>query len=124
MSVAIERYSERSIVVRGDTRPHKDSLKDMGGVFNRGLKNSEGVCSPGWIFSIKREASVTEWLRCIENGHTPRLKTTPPPTRPARVSSTTSEVLEQRITTTEQILSKICNVLDINFDSESESDTV
>lgn len=47
--VTVEEYSERALVVRGDTKPIKDELKAIGGRFNAKLKGG-----PGWIFSKKK----------------------------------------------------------------------
>ena len=57
MSLIIEDYSERSIVVRGDTKPYKEELKEMGGRFNRNLRDG---C--GWIFSKKHEEEVRKFI--------------------------------------------------------------
>jgi len=45
----IEPYSEKSIVVRGDTKAYKDQLKNLKGTFNPRLKGGEG-----WVFSKSR----------------------------------------------------------------------
>jgi hypothetical protein len=54
-----EKYSEKSVVVRGDTRKYKEDLKKLGGKYNGRLRGG-----PGWIFSSK-ESSIIEF---IENG--------------------------------------------------------
>ena len=51
----IEEYSEKAIVVLGDTKPVAETLKSLGGKFNAGLK-----CGAGWIFSKKAEARIKE----------------------------------------------------------------
>ena len=50
-------YSEKSIAVIGDTKNIKESLKEIGGVFNPRLK-----CGSGWIFSKKKMAVLAELL--------------------------------------------------------------
>ena len=40
-TVYIEKYSDRSFVVRGDTRPHRESLKAMGGKWANRLTDKE-----------------------------------------------------------------------------------
>jgi hypothetical protein len=52
-NLIIQEYSEKAIVLRGDTKPIKDQLKELGGSFNFKLKGG-----PGWIFSKKREAEI------------------------------------------------------------------
>jgi hypothetical protein len=48
-ALRIERYSDKSVVVRGDTKTHKDALKNLKGVFNPKLKGGEG-----WVYSKSR----------------------------------------------------------------------
>jgi hypothetical protein len=36
-------YSPKALLVQGDTYPHREALKEMGGVWNKGLR--------GWLFS-------------------------------------------------------------------------
>ena len=51
--LTIDEYSEKAIVLRGNTKPIKDQLKELGGSFNFKLKGG-----PGWIFSKKRESEI------------------------------------------------------------------
>lgn len=46
-------YSEKAVAVVGNTKPHAEKLKELGGRFNARLK-----CGAGWIFSKKKEAAV------------------------------------------------------------------
>jgi hypothetical protein len=55
--LTVEDYSEKSIVVRGETREHKDALKSLGGKWNARLRDGGG-----WIFSKKCEANVMEYV--------------------------------------------------------------
>jgi hypothetical protein len=57
MSMIIENYSEKAIVVRGDTKEHKESLKQLGGKWNSNLKGGSG-----WIFSKSRENDVRNYI--------------------------------------------------------------
>ena len=50
-------YSEKAIAVVGDTRAIKETLKTLGGKFNRQLS-----CGAGWIFSKTKEATLREAL--------------------------------------------------------------
>lgn len=58
--ISIEKYSENSIVVIGNSRKYKEDLKKLGGKYNANLKNG-----PGWIFMKKNEKDV---LSFINNG--------------------------------------------------------
>lgn len=56
-NIEIIDYSEKSIAVIGDTKNIKESLKEIGGVFNPRLR-----CGAGWIFSKKKMAELEELL--------------------------------------------------------------
>jgi hypothetical protein len=51
--LTVEDYSEKAIVVRGDTQTYKQQLKDLGGKWNTRLRDG-----PGWIFSKRMEDTV------------------------------------------------------------------
>lgn len=53
----IINYSEKAIAVVGDTKEIKDSLKAMGGKFNRYLS-----CGAGWIFSARKREELENLL--------------------------------------------------------------
>lgn len=55
--LSVEDYSERAIVVRGDTKPYKEQLKQLGGKYNPNLRDG-----PGWIFSKKSEDRVLAFV--------------------------------------------------------------
>ena len=55
--VQIIDYSEKAIAVVGDTRAIKETLKTLGGRFNRHLS-----CGAGWIFSKTKETTLREAL--------------------------------------------------------------
>jgi hypothetical protein len=57
----IERYSEYSFAVFGDTKPIKEDLKRLGGKFNPCLKYGESKRS-GWIFSLRHLEAVRKFL--------------------------------------------------------------
>tara|TARA_B100001093_G_scaffold125137_1_gene117718 strand:+ start:156 stop:596 length:441 start_codon:yes stop_codon:yes gene_type:complete len=61
-SISIEKYSEKSFVVRGDTQLHKDKLKNLGGKWNPKLTGEDGRKFCGWIFSNSKRESVDEWF--------------------------------------------------------------
>lgn len=56
MSIIIEDYTVKSIVVYGDTKIHKDKLKELGGRYNANLS-----VGPGWVFSNKKKEEIMEW---------------------------------------------------------------
>ena len=48
--VELVEYSEKALAVFGDTRPIKDTLRELGGRFNRSLSHRGEKCA-GWVFS-------------------------------------------------------------------------
>ena len=65
LSLEIVEYSEKAIAVFGDTKPIKDILKDLNGLFRANL-TYKGERRAGWIYSKKQETKVREALAtCI-----------------------------------------------------------
>lgn len=60
-SVQIIDYSEKAIAVIGDTKPIKDTLKDLGGRFNFRLS-----CGAGWIFPKTKMIDLQKALGAIK----------------------------------------------------------
>jgi hypothetical protein len=57
IEVTMEKYSEKSFVVKGETTDIKETMKSLGGKWNSRLK-----CGPAWIFSIKKLPAVVSSL--------------------------------------------------------------
>lgn len=56
-------YTEKSIVVRGETRDHKEELKNLGGKWNGKLTDkSTQEQFGGWIFPASKQEQVKKWL--------------------------------------------------------------
>ena len=65
LSLEIVEYSEKAIAVFGDTKPIKNVLKDLNGLFRANL-TYKGERRAGWIYSKKQETKVREALAtCI-----------------------------------------------------------
>jgi len=63
-TVYIEVYSDKSFVVRGDTRPHRESLKAMGGKWANRLTDKEsGEKFGAWLFWTKKRPELDEWVK-------------------------------------------------------------
>ncbi len=56
-TITVEQYSEKAIVVRGNTVPYKDKLLSIGGKWNKMLKGGEG-----WIFPLTKKHVVEKML--------------------------------------------------------------
>ena len=65
LNLEIVEYSEKAIAVFGDTKPIKDVLKGLNGLFRANL-TYKGERRAGWIYSKKQEQKVREALAtCI-----------------------------------------------------------
>lgn len=64
-AIRIIPYTDKSFVVIGDTKPHKDSIKNLGGKWNASLTNKEtGEKFMGWIFFLNKgkQNEVQNWI--------------------------------------------------------------
>jgi hypothetical protein len=59
MSITIENYSDKAIIVKGKTEYFKDKFEELKGTWNENLK--------GWFFSKNKEEKVKELIKKIEN---------------------------------------------------------
>ena len=50
-------YSEKALAIIGDTKPHAETLKRLGGRFNARLS-----CGAGWVFSKSKAGEIREAL--------------------------------------------------------------
>ena len=62
MSVMLHwrKYTDKSIVVYGDTYPHRATLKAMGGRFNANLSVGKG-----WVFKLAKEAEIAAFCSSV-----------------------------------------------------------
>jgi hypothetical protein len=61
--IYIQEYSPKSFVVRDDNDNYRDSLKKLGGKWNRFLRDKEtGDVFAGWIFYISKRSQIENWL--------------------------------------------------------------
>jgi len=72
-SICVIDYSAKSIAVFGNTYAIKDHLAKLGGKWNRGLKNPNGLKKGGWIF-VKSKKSEVESL--LTSQHLPAITKT------------------------------------------------
>lgn len=59
--IEIVDYSAKAIAVFGDTKPLRDTLRDLNGLFRAYLTHNGARCA-GWIFSKRREQEVRNAL--------------------------------------------------------------
>ena len=56
--ISIEEYTDRSVVVRGETRQYKEDLKKLGGKYNSRLRGE-----PGWIFPKSKQNDIVKFMK-------------------------------------------------------------
>jgi len=56
--ISVQEYSDRSIVVRGETRQYKEDLKKLGGKYNSRLRGE-----PGWIFPKSKQPEIVKFMK-------------------------------------------------------------
>jgi hypothetical protein len=64
MSITLQRYTERSIVIRGDTKPYIDTIKSV-----RMAKFGHFGGEPGWMFPLTMETAVRTALKILPPGY-------------------------------------------------------
>lgn len=63
MSITLEQYSEKAIVLFGETEKVKDRIKALGGKYNSNLKGR-----PGWVFTNSSRPKLEAFLKSLEEG--------------------------------------------------------
>ena len=56
--IYLENYSEKSFVILGDTKPHKEHLKKLGGKWNSRLKDGK----MGWVFTMSKKELIEKYI--------------------------------------------------------------
>ena len=63
-NISIEVYTPKSFVVRGETQPHKESLKGLGGKWNSSLTDrNNGEKFGAWLFWSDKRSEVNNWIK-------------------------------------------------------------
>lgn len=60
--IIIQNYTDKSFVVRGDTKKYREQLKNLGGKWNNLLTDKEtGEKFAGWIYPSIKKNDVKKW---------------------------------------------------------------
>lgn len=62
--INVQKYSDKSLIVYGDTKQIKDKLMQLHARFNPYLKLNE-VKTPGWIVSVKHEEAINQIVQAL-----------------------------------------------------------
>ena len=135
MSLIVQDYGEKAIVVFGDTKVIKDELKELGGKYNPKLGEDQ---KPGWVFSKTKKDIVNDFIKQaqqdINSGKIkkesyeskPRATVTDPYKKPTTSSDITvpKELLSNLISRVEILETELANIKKIvlsNHTSNSKS---
>jgi hypothetical protein len=76
-NIDIENYTEKSFVVRGETKPYEDSMNALSGKCNDRLTDrATGDKFGAWIFPMTKKQLVQEWVRAGKHLTAPPAGTT------------------------------------------------
>jgi len=62
--IHVQQYSDKSLIVYGDTKQIKDQLMQLHARFNPYLKLND-VKTPGWIVSVKHEGAINQIVQAL-----------------------------------------------------------
>ena len=63
-TIYIYDYTAKSFVIRGDTQPHKESIKAMGGKWGSNYTDKEtGEKFGGWLFWTAKRPELDKWIK-------------------------------------------------------------
>ena len=134
MSLSVQDYGEKAIVVFGDTRVIKDELKELGGKYNPKLGEEQ---KPGWVFSKTKKEVVNEFIKQaqqdINSGKikkdsyesNPRATVTDPYKKPTTSSDITvpKELLSNLISRVEILEVELANIKKIVLSTHTSKPT-
>ena len=101
-------YTEKSIVVRGETRDHKEELKSLGGKWNAKLTDkSTQEQFGGWIFPTTKQEQVKKWLASVGKSVVPTSTPQITPRATHKSSDSTLERIEMGIQRIEGIIKSL-----------------
>lgn len=85
-------YSDKTFIVYGEaTRTYKNQLKNLGGKFNKYLKQRPGFAGgAAWVFTKKLKPTVYAFVNQVNSGAVPQTAPTPTPATTAPTPVTTA----------------------------------
>lgn len=111
-SLTIESYSEKALVVRGETKPFSKELSALGGKWNDKLRDG-----PGWIFPKTKKADILEWQ---ESGKVTQTQSQSQYSN----SSTDNKVLMAKLNRIESLLLTVLSKLEKEEEEDDDEDEV
>lgn len=62
--LVISQYNDKCYAIFGNTKPHANTLLEMGGVYNKNLKGK-----PGWIFRTSMKDKIVSYVERVNGEH-------------------------------------------------------
>ena len=110
--IYIENYTGKSFVVLGDTRPHKENIKKLGGKWNNRLKDNK----MGWIFPMSKRDSVEKYINTFKKtGNIPEIKASQ-----SKTSNISQQDLENILNRLEKLECEVQNLKNKDVDNKQE----
>lgn len=116
MSITLEQYSEKAIVLFGETEKVKDRIKALGGKYNSNLKGR-----PGWVFTNSSRPKLEAFLQSLEDGTTVEIPQVQVKANQCVDSDVISELI-RRIAELEAKVEKLQTKQPVVVDNTSECD--
>jgi hypothetical protein len=61
--IYIEEYTQKSFVLKGDTKKYKETIKSLGGKWNSNLKDKKnGEKFGAWLFWSEKRKEIEKWV--------------------------------------------------------------
>lgn len=67
-ALAMQPYMDKSFVVVGDSRPFRESLKQLGGRWKKFLKGADGQTFRAWVFGLSHQDEVKDFVERVNRG--------------------------------------------------------
>ena len=124
-NIYIEDYSDKSFVVRGETREYKDSLKNLGGKWNSRLTDKDsGDVFGAWMFWNGKRKDVNNWFKkgcsLLENNHI-EYKEQSSTNNSTRHLSLNFQRLESKLDNLTKLLEKLCSTHNVEINNLKNS---
>jgi len=65
-NIQMKEYSDKSLIIFGDTKSYKDLLKELKGRYNSNLR-VDGEKVSGWIFSKKHKEKLEKFIQHVNS---------------------------------------------------------
>lgn len=126
-NIYIEEYSDKSFVVRGETREYKESLKSLGGKWNSRLTDKDsGDVFGAWMFWNGKRKDVNNWFKkgcpVLENTHTEYKEQSSTNNSTRQLSSLNFQHLESKIDNLTKLLEQLCSTHNVKINKLNSTD--